>query len=107
MAGSLLTLVTLYRLKKTTTSSNGTTTMTTYHRLLTGLCLYDLLMSTALAFGPLPAPQEIQAYGYRGAHGSVQTCTAQGMYAHEMIYIYFAKIWFLTLTSRSRYVQAL
>ena len=72
--GSSLTILTIYR-----TRISGVA-LTTYHRLILGICLFDLVFSLALALGPLPAPAQLQAYGFKGAHGNLQTCAAQGFF---------------------------
>jgi hypothetical protein len=71
MLGSVLTLraLTMYR--------KSGRHLTTYHRLLAGISIFDLLLSTALAFGPLPMPANV---GYPGAFGNQQSCTAQGFF---------------------------
>ena len=49
----------------------------TYHRLVVGLCVGDLISSLAWAFGSLAVPKDIH-YLSPYAHGNVETCTALG-----------------------------
>ena len=50
----------------------------TYHRLVFGLCVGDLMVSFAFAVNAAAAPKEMK-YLMPFAHGSVETCTAQGL----------------------------
>ena len=47
------------------------------HELLLALCIFDILSSTAWAFGSFPIPKEA---GVTGAHGNEASCTAQGFF---------------------------
>ncbi|CAB9515167.1 expressed unknown protein [Seminavis robusta] len=100
MVGSSLTLRAIYH-------HDGP--LTTYQRLLGGLSCCDWIMSLALAFGPLPMPSELQEYGVPGAHGTQQTCTAQGFLLHigcgsfvysAMLLFYFVLVIRYNVTSR-------
>ena len=70
--GSSLILTTIYRTRKGSK-------LTTYHRLLMGISIFDLFFSVALMFGPLPMPKGL---GIPGAHGNTRSCTAQGFFIH-------------------------
>ena len=50
---------------------------TTYHRLVLGLSIPDVLFSSTFVLGPLMVPKEMK-YEIPGALGTVGTCTAQG-----------------------------
>jgi hypothetical protein len=50
---------------------------TTYHRLVFGLCISDILSSFVLALGSTMVPKEMN-YLVPGAQGNMTTCTAQG-----------------------------
>mmetsp|Transcript_31275 Transcript_31275/g.75626 ORF Transcript_31275/g.75626 Transcript_31275/m.75626 type:complete len:549 (-) Transcript_31275:904-2550(-) len=59
-------------------NNTGTTNkgiLTTYHTLLSGVAIFDIIFSTALAFGPLLIPSET---GFVGAYGSTASCEVQG-----------------------------
>ena len=49
----------------------------TYHRLVFGLCVGDLMASFAFAFNSTPAPKDMQ-YVIPYARGNMGTCTTQG-----------------------------
>ncbi len=53
---------------------------TTYHRLMFGLSIADIVYSSALVLSSLMVPKEL-AYMIPGAQGNVRTCTAQGFFA--------------------------
>ena len=91
MLGSSLILTTIYRRRKRSK-------LTTYHRLLMGISVSDLLFSTAVMFGPLPMPEGL---GIPGAHGNTRSCTAQGFFAYlgiasmcynQMLMLYFVMV---------------
>lgn len=50
---------------------------TTYHRIIVGLSVVDILFSLSVAFATLPVPADTGAVG---AHGNITTCTIQGMF---------------------------
>lgn len=98
IVGSLLTLVTVYR------SGMDGKERGTYHRLVAGLAVFDLLQSIALALGPLPIPSD---EAVPGASGTLGTCTAQaffvvlgtGSFAYAaMLMVYFV----IMVRSRTR-----
>jgi hypothetical protein len=68
--GSLLTLLTIYRSKQH---------ISTYHRLVTGIAAYDIMLSISLSFGPFLLPAET---GLPGAKGTTATCAAQGFFTY-------------------------
>jgi hypothetical protein len=68
--GSLLTLLTIYRSKQHSS---------TYHRLVTGIATYDIMLSSSLSFGPFLLPAET---GLPGAKGTTATCAAQGFFTY-------------------------
>jgi len=68
LVGSSLTLLTIHRTEKQKRK--------TYHRLMLGISVFDIIMSTGLALGPLPVPADT---GLPGAHGNTATCTFQAM----------------------------
>ena len=51
----------------------------TYHRLVFGLCVGDLMASFVWAFGSTAVPKDMQ-YLIPYARGNVQTCTARGFF---------------------------
>ena len=51
----------------------------TYHRLVFGLCVGDLMFSFAFAFSSTPVPKEMQ-YLIPIARGNVRSCAAQGFF---------------------------
>ena len=51
----------------------------TYHRLVVGLCVSDLMTSFAFAFNSTATPKEMK-YLMPSARGNVETCTAQGLF---------------------------
>jgi len=54
--------------------------LSTYHRLLSGLCIGDLITSFAYVFNSTaPAPKEVQCL-MPFARGNMGTCTAQGFF---------------------------
>ena len=61
----------------------------TYHRLVFGLCVGDLMSSFAFAFGSTATPKDMQ-YSLPSAHGNEGTCTAQG-------FILLVGIWMASL----------
>lgn len=69
--GSVLILLTLYRTKKIL----GSKAIHTYHRLLCGIAVFDIILSIAATMGTLMMPAEL---GIPGAHGNTGTCTFQG-----------------------------
>ena len=52
---------------------------TTYHRLMFGLCIADILSSFGFALSSTMVPKEMN-YFVRGAQGNTTTCTAQGFF---------------------------
>jgi hypothetical protein len=50
---------------------------TTYHRLVFGICIADIMSSFAFVLGSTMAPKEMN-YFVPGAQGTTTTCTAQG-----------------------------
>ncbi len=52
---------------------------TTYHRLMCGLSIADIISSSAFAVGSLMAPKEM-SYMIPGARGNGGTCTTQGFF---------------------------
>ena len=50
---------------------------TTYHRLMFGLCIADILSSFGFALGSTMVPKEMNYY-IPSAQGNTATCTAQG-----------------------------
>ena len=67
--GSLLILLTSYRTRR-----KGTT-MNTYHRLLSGVAIADILLSAGLSLGPFPIPAEADFPS--SASGTQATCSFQ------------------------------
>jgi hypothetical protein len=55
-----------------------------FHRLVLGMCLCDIMASTAWFFTTWPIPSELAAYSF-GASGNTHTCTAQGFFAQFSI----------------------
>ena len=51
----------------------------TYHRLVLGLCIGDLMSSSAYAFNSVAAPKEFK-YLAPSANGTFQTCSASGFF---------------------------
>lgn len=49
--------------------------ITTYHHLMVCISIFDIILSTAIFFGPLPIPVET---GFPYARGTQGTCTCQG-----------------------------
>jgi hypothetical protein len=50
---------------------------TTYHRLMFGLCIADIMSSVGFVLGSTMVPKEMNYY-IPSAHGNTATCTAQG-----------------------------
>lgn len=87
IVGSSLTLLTIYRTRQSVHRGGGVTTrgpssssvapkkLSTYHRLLIGISVSDLLISAGLALGPVMQPPETE---FPGARGSTEACTFQG-----------------------------
>jgi hypothetical protein len=82
--------------------------LTTYQRLLLGISTSDLMLSTALAFGPIPMPAGLQDHGIP-AFGTVSTCTAQGFFMQlgsasfvysQMLMFYFVLVIKYNVTSK-------
>lgn len=71
IVGSILLLVTVYRTRKTIHK------LTTYNRLMLGISISDLILSSALVLGSAPVPR---SSGFPGARGNEATCTAQGFF---------------------------
>jgi len=69
IVGSLLVVLTIFRTRKTVRK------LTTHNRLMLGISIADLILSSALVLGPAPAPA---SSGYPGAGGNDATCSAQG-----------------------------
>lgn len=69
IVGSGLVLLILYRTWRKSRK------LTTYDRLILGISIMDLVLSTALVCGPAPIPDGTP--GYVGAHGTTATCTLQ------------------------------
>ena len=84
----------------------------TYHRLVFGLCVGDVLFSLALAFNSTAAPKELQ-YTLPFARGNVGTCTAQGLFIivgaltatfyNCMICLYYLSI--ITFNKKDEYIK--
>jgi hypothetical protein len=70
--GSSLILLTIFRFRQ-----KGEAKLTTYHRLLMGIAIFDIILSTALTLGPLPIPEEL---GFPGGKGNTATCNFQGFF---------------------------
>jgi hypothetical protein len=71
MLGSGLILLTVYRTKQI----GGPKAINTYHRLLSGIAIFDMILSFAMRLGPLMIPSELEI---PGAHGTTATCSFQG-----------------------------
>lgn len=69
--GSSLLLLIVYRTKHIA----GPKSINTYHRLLSGIAIFDIILSIGLTLGPLPVPSNL---GTPGAHGNTASCTFQG-----------------------------
>lgn len=54
---------------------------TTYHRILFGMCVSDMIFSLALALFNVTAPSDVDYYVFN-AKGNQLTCTAQGFLAY-------------------------
>ncbi len=65
---------------------SSTRLTTTYHRIMVGMSITDILSSTAMALTHLPMPRPglsvcVDQYLYQGLRlGNTQTCTAQGFF---------------------------
>jgi len=61
-----------------TTATKRGRALTSYHRLMIGISVFDILFSAGLLFGPLPIPADNRGIPY--ARGTIATCTAQGFF---------------------------
>jgi len=69
IVGSILTLLTIHRTRA------GGKSLTTYHRLMASISIFDLILSLGLMLGPVPVPVET---GFPYSRGSTVTCSFQG-----------------------------
>jgi hypothetical protein len=106
--GSALTLITLHRTKKGTGTSasggnngsgsgnNNKPQTKTFHRLMMGISISDIIFATGLTLGPLPMPKEM---GLQWAHGNTATCTMQGFFlqlgAASIAYSFMLMVYFV------------
>ena len=84
----------------------------TYHRLVFGLCVGDLMVSFAFAFNSTAVPKDMQ-YLIPFAHGNMETCTAQGLFVmvgivmasfyNCMICLYYLSI--ITYNKNDEYIK--
>ena len=84
----------------------------TYHRLVFGLCVGDLMFSLAVAFNSTAAPKEMQ-YLLPSARGNMGTCAAQGFIGsvgivmaysyNSMICFYYLSI--ITFNKKDEYIK--
>jgi hypothetical protein len=75
ITGSVSTIASMCLVVHILRSHHGLST--TYHRLVFGLCIGDILSSFAQALGSAMVPKEMN-YLIPGAQGNTATCTAQG-----------------------------
>jgi hypothetical protein len=74
-SGSVSTIASMCLVVHILRSHHGLST--TYHRLVFGLCIADIMTSFAQALGSTMVPKEMN-YFVPGAQGNTATCTAQG-----------------------------
>jgi hypothetical protein len=67
-----------YRVQQRSSSMIANTSVTTYHRILLGMSIVDVLYSIGAAVGPLAVPAGDSDGMVFGIHGTTATCTAQG-----------------------------
>lgn len=63
-----------------TSSNSDVLEITTYHRMLLGIALFDILHSSWAALSTLPVPASSGVSGAVFGHGTTATCTAQGFF---------------------------
>jgi hypothetical protein len=67
-----------YRVQRHSSSAIANTNVTTYHRIVLGMSIVDVLFSMGSAAGPLAVPASAGDDMVFGIHGTTATCTAQG-----------------------------
>ena len=71
LVGSVLTIIMIAR---TRIYAKG---LSTFHRLLLGICIPDMISSLGISLGPLPAPP-LDELPFPGRNGTTASCTFQG-----------------------------